>query len=205
MYIHCEKCSMDAMYLKTDSQGLIHYFCNHHAPEDALLIGTSQTTSSSFKKFLPLIIIFLTIIGITLFFSLRHGLFDLSFSMRIMMGSFFGIFGLFKIINLTSFAVAYQTYDLLAQRSSIYAYLYPFIEITLAGLYLFDYGGLTRDIVTCILMLVSALGVFIQLRKKENVPCACLGMVFPLPMTWVTLFEDLLMAGEALLMIILLN
>ncbi|MBI4369580.1 MAG: hypothetical protein HY547_05055 [Elusimicrobia bacterium] len=50
-------------------------------------------------------------------------------------------------------------------------------------------------------MVISSVGVIQKLREKEEIPYACLGMVFKVPMTWVTFAEDLLMAAEALLMI----
>lgn len=128
---------------------------------------------------------------------------DLDFGMRMFMGSFFLIFGAFKLVNLKKFAEAYKMYDLLAKRYQFYGYLYPFIELGLAFLYLADIGGVARDAFTLIIMTVSAAGVIIKLRRKETIPCACLGMVFVLPMTWVTLVEDVLMAIEALFMLLM--
>jgi len=51
-------------------------------------------------------------------------------------------------------------------------------------------------------MLIGALGVYQKLRAGEEVPCACLGTVFTIPMTWVTLGEDLLMASMALVLLL---
>lgn len=199
----CEKCSMSATHTELDSAGVVHYFCEHHS----LVVDTPHTHISpkklGIKDFLPLIIIFSIIIIFTTTTTLLHTPFEWSFAMRMMMGSFFTIFGLFKIFNLKPFADAYQTYDIIAMRSKIYSYLYPFFEILIAILYLADIGGVYRDIFTFVLMMVSSIGVIIKLKQKEEVPCACLGMVFKLPMTKVTLVEDLLMSAEALFMIIL--
>ncbi len=197
----CENCSMVATHLKPDENGLVHYFCEHHKPAGSVAIGQVKK-ESTFKKFLPIIIIFSTIILFTVISTYIHG-FDLEFAMRMMMGSFFAIFGAFKLFNLNAFADAYSTYDLIAKKSRTYAIIYPFIEIILAVLYLTDLGGIYRDIFTFILMSVSSIGVLQKLRAKEDIPCACLGMVFELPMTNVTLVEDVLMALEALLMIII--
>jgi hypothetical protein len=154
------------------------------------------------KDFLPIIVIFSIIILFTTLMILFVRS-DFAFGMRMFMGSFFAIFGFFKVINLRKFVDAYQTYDIVAKRSRFYAYLYPFLELLFAVTYLFDLGGITRDILVFIIMTVSALGVVQKLRLKEEIPCACLGMVFILPMTWVTLIEDLLMAVEAMIMIVL--
>lgn len=154
------------------------------------------------KDFLPIIVIAAVIV---LFTTLMVVFVDRSFEfgMRMFMGGFFAIFGAFKVFNLRKFADVYQTYDVVAKRSRFYAYLYPFFEIALALLYFANIGGIYRDIFTFVLMSVSTIGVVQKLRQKEEIPCACLGMVFTLPMTWVTLVEDVLMAVEALIMIIL--
>lgn len=153
------------------------------------------------KDFTPLIVIFAVVIGFTAVMQVFYGEGRFEFGMRMFMGAFFAVFGAFKLFNLKNFAVAYKEYDLLAMRSKGYAHLYPFIEMALAILYFTDLGGIPRDVFTLVLMLFSALGVYLKVRKKEQIQCACLGMVFVLPMTWVTLIEDLLMALEAAIMI----
>lgn len=197
----CEKCNMEGNFLKVYDDGSAHFFCHHHAPEGSSKLEAVKR-ESKFKKFLPLIIIFVLIIVFTVVTTVLHG-FQLDFAMRMMMGAFFSIFGFLKVINLKAFADAYSTYDLLAKRSRAYAFTYPFFEILLAVLYLGDFGGIYRDIFTFILMAFSAIGVMIKLRQKEEIPCACLGMVFKLPMTYVTLVEDVIMAVEALIMVLL--
>lgn len=194
---------MSATFLKTDNEGIVHYYCDHHAPEGATRISEAPKPESNLKKFLPLIVIFSSIFLFTIIASIFHGSFDVTFSMRMMMGSFFAIFGLFKIFNLSVFADAYSTYDILAKRSRAYAFVYPFLEILIAILYLTNTGGLYRDIFTFILMTVSTIGVIKKIREKEEIPCACLGMVFKIPMTSVTLIEDIVMALEAFFMAIM--
>ncbi|MBL4694012.1 hypothetical protein JKY72_01455 [Candidatus Gracilibacteria bacterium] len=163
----------------------------------------SLAEKRTIRDFLPLIVIFSTIVIFTGLMQFYFGGSDLDFGMRMFMGAFFAIYGFFKMINLKAFAEAYPMYDIIAQRWKPYAYLYPFLEIGLAVLYLGNFGGIARDSFTLVLMTVSVIGVIIKLRKKETIPCACLGMVFVLPMTWVTLFEDMLMAVEALFMILM--
>jgi Methylamine utilisation protein MauE len=153
------------------------------------------------KDFLPLIIIFSLIMAITIIQQLYFG-WNLRDAMRIFMAAFFIIFGFFKIINLHGFVNAYAMYDLIAQRYRWYGYLYPFLELGLGFAYLFKFFMPLTNMLTLILMLVSATGVFNELRKGKHIVCACLGDVFKLPMTYVTLTEDLLMALMALLMLI---
>lgn len=147
-----------------------------------------------FKDFIPLIVIFIVIILLTVFSG---------FTMANFMGYFFLIFGLFKVIKWKSFVMAYREYGVLAKRSKLYAYIYPLIEIGLGVAYLSVWNLFYVNIFTLVIMLISAYGVWLKLREKEEIPCACLGTVFKLPMTKVTLFEDLLMAVMAFFMLII--
>jgi len=156
----------------------------------------------TFKDFLPLIIIFSLIILLTIAQQLYAG-WNFRDAMRIFMAFFFLIFGFFKLINLHDFVTAYATYDLVTQQYRWYGYLYPFFELGLGIAYLFNFNLPITNILTLILMLVSAAGVFTVLKKGSHIACACLGNVFKVPMTYVTLAEDLLMALMALLMLIL--
>ena len=152
--------------------------------------------------YIPLIIIFCVIIAITCGLQWYRG-FSFIGALSDFMAAFFLIFGFFKIINWPQFVQAYGEYDLLAQKSVAYAYAYPLIEIGLGILYLLRLFPVFTNVVTFIIMCISSLGVLVALRKKNNIVCACLGAVFKLPMTYVSLFEDLLMVTMALVMLIM--
>ena len=154
-----------------------------------------------FKDFLPLIVIFALIAGFTALRQSMAPFFDSMEAMNDFMAGFFLVFGAFKLINIHGFVEAYRTYDLVAQKSFAYAYAYPVIELGLGVLYLFRLFPIATNAVTLVVMLVSAVGVGIELSKGKEIACACLGVVFKLPMTYVTLFEDLLMAGMAAYML----
>jgi len=151
----------------------------------------------SIKNFLPLIIIFSIILILTITKQIVAGTWDIHNFMYDFMGLFFIIFGLFKVLNLTTFAQAYASYDLIAAKSTIYAHAYPFIELTLGVLYLLRWYPQFTNAATIIIMLISAAGVARALSKREQITCACLGVVFKIPMTYVTLLEDVLMAVMA--------
>lgn len=155
------------------------------------------------KDFLPLIVLFA---GITIFSLLWIYLFSGGFMrwMEVFMGLFFVVFGMFKVINLKGFADAYRMYDVIAMKYLKYGFIYPFIELGLGALYLFGLFSLFTNLATLIVMSVSAWGVYLKLKKKEKILCACLGVVFKVPMTWVTLAEDALMALMALIMLVLI-
>lgn len=153
------------------------------------------------RDFMPLIIIFSLIALFTLIRQFFHG-WDAMYAMNDIMAGFFIIFGGFKILNLRNFVTAYKKYDLLAERSTAYAYAYPFIEVTLGFAYLYRFMPLLTNLITYVLMLTGAIGVAIALATGKELMCACLGMVFKLPMTYVTLLEDIVMAGMALGMLL---
>lgn len=162
-----------------------------------------ETTHYTISDFIPLIVIFSIIALITLAHQLYYG-WNFMECMRIIMAAFFLIFGFFKVINLAGFAKAYHMYDLIAQRFYAYGYIYPFLELSLGTAYLLQWRPLEVNVFTLILMLVSAAGVFNELRKGKTVVCACLGAVFKIPMTYVTLAEDLIMAVMALAMLFIM-
>ncbi len=153
------------------------------------------------KDFLPLVIIFAAIILFAGFRQYQLGYWDAVYAMRNFMAGFFLVFGGFKVLNWNGFAEAYSMYDILAKRSRFYAYLYPLLELGLGLAYLFAFQIFFINWTTLILMAVSSIGVANELLKKEQIYCACLGTVFKIPMTKVTLLEDLLMAVMALTMI----
>mgnify|MGYP002152337416 FL=1 len=118
------------------------------------------------------------------------------------MGYFFLIFGALKVMRIRGFVEAYQMYDVLAKRSKVYAYLYPFLELGFGIAYLLAWQVAAMSAVVVPVMLIGALGVYLKLKEGEEIPCACLGTVFKVPMTWVTLGEDLLMAGMAAMILL---
>ncbi|MCD8564061.1 MAG: hypothetical protein LRY44_03535 [Candidatus Pacebacteria bacterium] len=158
----------------------------------------------TFKKLWPLWLVFVGIIASTIAIALFTQRYDADFLMRMFMASFFIVFGLFKVINLKGFVTAYRMYDILAQKIKPYAYAYPFLEIGLGVLFIWYMWPLAILGITILLSGMSAYGVWKKLQKKEEVPCACLGALFYVPMTYVTLVENLLMVIMALAMIIMI-
>jgi len=153
------------------------------------------------KKFLPLIIIFACIGLFILIMQFVHG-FTVHNAMYDFMGAFFVVFGSFKLIKLQGFAEAYATYDIIAKRIPLYAYSYPFIELLIGIAYLARFQLVLASWITLALMIVSSIGVALELAKGKTIICACLGTVFKIPMTYVTLAEDIIMGLMALAMLI---
>lgn len=160
-----------------------------------------KDTIYTIRNFLPLIVLGAIIILFTLTKQVLYG-FNLNNAMYDFMGSFFIIFSSFKIINLHGFAEAYSTYDIIAKRYGIYAYIYPFIEFILGVFYIMRFQLMPASWSTLLLMIVSSIGVAYELSQKKQIICACLGAVFKIPMTYVTLAEDIIMGIMAFIMLI---
>jgi cation transport ATPase len=118
------------------------------------------------------------------------------------MAGFFLVFSAFKFLNLRGFADAYAGYDLLAKRWYGYGLVYPFLELGLGVAYLFRIAPDATNVATLVLMGFSSLGVVSALLAKRRIVCACLGTVLKLPMSTVTLVEDLGMAAMAAAMLL---
>lgn len=113
------------------------------------------------------------------------------------MAGFFLVFSFFKLLDLRGFASSYAMYDLLAMRVRPWGFVYPFVELALGIMFLVRFQIPAANIATLALMLLGAAGVLNALRQKKQLRCACLGTALKLPMTTVTLVEDLAMAAMA--------
>ncbi len=165
--------------------------------------SASLSTTTKLKTYFPLILIGAYLIGAVFLRELVLWRFDPQAMMENFMGGFFVIFSFFKLLDLKGFADGYRTYDLVAERYPDYARLYPFLELMLGLLYLFISHSKFVAVLTVLLMGVSSIGVVKAMFERREIQCACLGTIFKLPLTSVTLAEDLLMLGMALLMLML--
>ncbi len=118
------------------------------------------------------------------------------------MGGYFLAFAFFKLLDLKGFVSAYAGYDLLARRWLGYGYVYPFLELGLGLWFLSAWELEAANWATLGLMLFSSVGVIRSVFQKRTIQCACLGTVFELPMSTVTIVEDLGMAAMAALMLV---
>lgn len=159
----------------------------------------TQPAAGKIKTYFPLLLIAGYLIGATVLNGVKTGDFTWTGLMPFFMGGFFVIFSFFKLLDLRGFADAYSTYDVIAKRWRGYGFVYPFIELSLGVLYLADSAPTFTNAATLVVMSVSSVGVIKSLSRRQKIQCACLGTVFNLPMTTITLVEDLLMAVMALL------
>jgi hypothetical protein len=109
------------------------------------------------------------------------------------MGIILVLFGTLKLYDLDKFALIFSKYDIIASKVKLYGYLYPFIEILLGAGFLTN--TLTRSVLytTIVLMVISLISVSISLYNKKPLKCGCLGSFFHMPLSYVTISENLLM------------
>jgi hypothetical protein len=158
--------------------------------------------TESKPSYFPLLVILAYLLLVVGFIEWAFGGFDWSRAMSNFMASFFLVFSFFKMLDLPAFADSYAMYDIVAKRSRAYSLAYPFIELALGLAYLTRVAPTVTNLLTLIVMGVSAVGVVQSLVAKRKIRCACLGAVFNLPMSTVTLIEDALMAGMAAWMLV---
>ncbi len=117
------------------------------------------------------------------------------------MAGFFLVFGAFKLLDVPAFADAYSTYDVLAKQTRAWGLAYPFVETALGFAFLFQFQLHAATWVALVLSLVGAIGVIQSVMQKQTIKCACLGTVFNLPMSTITIVENLGMAAMAAAML----
>ena len=154
-----------------------------------------------FTTYKPLLLIFLFIAATTAIVSIDNGKIDVMLWMQYFMAGFFIVFSFFKFLNLTGFSESYAMYDVLAKRVKVYGLVYPFIELALGVAYLTDFEPTVTYIATICIMGFSSIGVIQSVLDKKKIRCACLGAVFNLPMSMVTIIENLTMVLMALIML----
>lgn len=163
-----------------------------------------EQTKSWVSTYKPILLIFIYIMGITLLLQVGNNQFDAMQWMRHFMAGFFLVFSFFKILNLKDFAESYVMYDVVARRFPIWSYVYAFVELVLGIAYLVDFNPYVTNLTTGVVMTTSIIGVFQTVLNKKQIQCACLGAIFNLPMSTVTIIEDGLMIAMSITMLFIL-
>ena len=157
---------------------------------------------SWWQTYKPLALIGIYIITITFSIELVSGVVDLNNWMQNFMAAFFITFSFFKLLDLKGFAESYSTYDIIARRWAGWGYVYAFIELALGLAFLLRFNPFITNGVTFVVMSISIIGVLQSVLNKRKIRCACLGAVFNLPMSTVTIIEDALMIAMSGIMLI---
>lgn len=164
----------------------------------------AEHTKSWLETYRPILLIFAYVATIASVTSLHSGTFHFMHFMQVFMAGFFLTFSFFKFLNLKGFSDSYAMYDVIAKRIPAWGNVYAFTEFALGIAYLTNFYPLFTNAVTFIVMSVSIIGVLQSVLDKKKIQCACLGAVFNLPMSTVTIIEDALMIAMSGAMILFL-
>ncbi|RYD79607.1 MAG: heavy-metal-associated domain-containing protein [Sphingobacteriales bacterium] len=175
------------------------YQITANAHEEAM--EETKPWASTYK---PILLIFGYVTAISMVASWQDGAVNFMTFMRIFMAGFFLTFSFFKMLNLKAFAESYAMYDIVAKKISSWGYIYAFIELGLGLSFALNLSPVVVNWVTLIVMTVSILGVLESVLNKKKIQCACLGAVFNLPMSTVTIVEDAIMIAMSGAMLVMM-
>jgi len=170
-----------------------------HLPVNTEEVEETSTWLATYK---PILLIFAFITGITFLNEWVVSDFVFMRWMSNFMAGFFLVFSFFKLLNLKGFAESYSMYDVIAKKWNGWGYVYAFIELALGIAFLTGFNPILTNSITFIVMSVSIIGVLQSVFNKRKIKCACLGDVFNLPMSTITIIEDALMIGMSAVMLL---
>jgi copper chaperone CopZ len=162
----------------------------------------NEKAKSWFETYKPVLLIFIYIFSATGLIELTAESVNTMRWMRHFMAGFFMTFSFFKFLNLKGFRDNYLMYDIIARKFPNWGYIYAFTELGLGVAFLLNFNPIITNSVTFVVMSVSIIGVLKTVLNKQTIKCACLGDVFNLPMSTVTIIEDGLMIIMSVAMLI---
>ena len=165
------------------------------------IVEVADAEKSWFATYKPIVIIFAYITVISLIAGYANGNLDIMTAMRVFMAGFFLTFSFFKLLDIKGFATSYAMYDIVAKKFNAWGYIYVFTELGLGLAFATNFAPITTNAITVVVMFVSLLGVLQSVLNKKKIQCACLGAVFNLPMSTVTIIEDGLMIVMSIAML----
>lgn len=164
----------------------------------------AEQTKNWLITYKPILLIFGYVTVIAIIVSTEQNSFNWMQAMQVFMAGFFLSFSFFKMLDIKGFAESYAMYDIVAKKIKAWGFIYPFIELGLGIAFAVNFQPLITNFVTLIVMSVSIIGVLQSVLNKRKINCACLGAVFNLPMSTVTIIEDALMIIMSTVMLIVL-
>lgn len=179
----------------------------HESPAKAIPDSLSHNAIATvlphktWATYKPLFLIVSFIAGVTFLSQFPFDDFKGMLWMRHFMAGFFIVFSFFKLLNLKGFADSYAMYDIIAGRWKGWGLVYPFVELGLGLLYLIGVWPFWTNVIAIVILSVSSIGVIQSNLNKRKIKCACLGDVFNLPMSTVTIIEDVGMVVMAIVML----
>jgi copper chaperone CopZ len=190
---------IDLIEVQESLKHLPKYTVRATSNENSKSIDSSKLDQkeSKLKTYKPLILIFAYISLASLSYQIYRGHFDLHIFMSHIMAGFFIGLSFFKFLDLKAFSESFSSYDPIAQRFLGYGLLYPFVELILGLMFISQIGLPLANSVTIFVLGITTIGVIKRLQSESKFQCACLGATFNLPLSYVTVFENLVMIAMA--------
>ena len=141
----------------------------------------------------PILLALLIVTISSLSLQTAYGTFDWNNWFTTYMGVFFIVFSFLKLLSVKGFSVTFSKYDIFAKKIPMFAVSYPFIELLLGVAFLTQTLLIAANILTLIFMVSQSIGVIKVLQSKQEIQCACLGSSINLPISYLTLLENIVM------------
>ena len=149
----------------------------------------------------PIVIALLLVTISSLALQVPTNTFDIDKWFITYMGLFFMLFSFLKLLNVSGFSMTFKKYDLISKKVPGFSAIYPYIELTLAIAFLTQSLLIYANLFTLFFMTSQSLGVYKSLRNSEQIQCACMGSAISLPLSSLTLIENIIMICMATYMI----
>ncbi len=163
---------------------------------------SAEQAKSWAATYRPILLIFAFITIVSVLTAYNPQGFNRMQAMGSFMAGFFLVFSFFKLLSLSAFAGSYAMYDVIATRLRGWGYVYPFLELGLGLGYVIMPQNMVLNLVALILMAIGSVGVLKSVLSGHRIQCACLGAVFNLPMSVVTVIENTAMMAMSALMLL---
>ena len=163
---------------------------------------TLNRISNKIILFYPLILTFIFVISGALITQYPLDTFNSEHFMYNLMGILLITFSYLKMLNLKGFKLSFSKYDLIAYYVPLYGDIYPLIEFTLGLFYCIKVYPIIINSIAILFLTINLVEVCYAILQKKQLECACMGSLgFKLPLSYITITEDLFMIIMACIMI----
>lgn len=170
--------------------------------DDIDLKVRDSVRGANIMDYWPLLVL-LSVSLFVAFFLADQGEEGLLAGMHYYMGFLLCSSAMLKLFNPEAFAKGFAMYDLLAKKVKAYGYVYPLLELVL-GLAYFSFAvPWLVYVATIILFVFGAAGVVQALRENLDIYSSRLGSILKVPLSTVSLVEDIGVAVLAVLMFVM--
>lgn len=161
----------------------------------------SETTGKIYKE---LGLVLMALLVITIAYGSFRGLESLNSLLRTYVGVMLIVFGFLKLMKFLDFAESHQRYDIISKHFVLYAYLYPFLELTLGFMLILNQHLVLTYIFLSLILFFRVLSVFYSIALSEGVEYAYLDGTLKIRVSYATTLIDALVIGFCIFQLSLL-